>query len=117
MGVAARARRGGSALTLAGATAVCLLAAFALQTRGPLVSTIVAAIVIVVLERQVSAAQAGRPWRSPPSAGVRVRLHAHRARVRAVPARVGDSISAGLQTDPLTVVGGDFSEVENFVAP
>jgi hypothetical protein len=29
---------------------------------------------------------------------------------------VGEAISAGVQTDPLTVVGGDFSEVENFVA-
>jgi hypothetical protein len=28
---------------------------------------------------------------------------------------VGDAISAGVQTNPLTVVGGDFSEVENFV--
>ena len=41
-------------MALAGATAVSLLAAFALQTRGPLVSTIVAAVVMVVLERRVS---------------------------------------------------------------
>jgi hypothetical protein len=28
---------------------------------------------------------------------------------------LGDAIEAGVRTDPLTVVGGDFSEVENFV--
>jgi oligosaccharide repeat unit polymerase len=101
--------------TLIGATAVCLLAAFALQTRGPLVSTIVGAVVIVVLERQVSAR---RLVALSLATVVLVFGFGYMRIVReyAQSLSVGDSISAGFQTDPLTVVGGDFSEVENFVA-
>jgi oligosaccharide repeat unit polymerase len=102
------------AVTLAGAVAVCLLAAFALQTRGPLVSTIVAAIVIVVLERQVSAR---RLVALSLATVVLVFGFGYMRIVReyAQSLSVGEAISAGVQTDPLTVVGGDFSEVENFV--
>ena len=103
------------ALTLIGATGVCLLAAFALQTRGPLVSTIVAAIVIVVLERQVS----GRRLAALALATVVLVFgfgYMRIVREYAQSLSVGDAISAGVRTDPLTVVGGDFSEVENFVA-
>jgi oligosaccharide repeat unit polymerase len=102
------------ALVLVGAVGVCLLAAFALQTRGPLISTIVAATVIVVLERQVS----GRRLAALSLATVVLVFgfgYMRIVREYAQSLSVGDAISAGVKTDPLTVVGGDFSEVENFV--
>nr|MBA3261998.1 hypothetical protein [Thermoleophilaceae bacterium] len=103
------------AWALAGATAVCLLAAFALQTRGPLVSTIVAAVVLVVLERRVS----GRRLLALSLATVLLVFgfgYMRLVREYAQSLAVGESIEASVKTDPLTVVGGDFSEVENFVA-
>jgi oligosaccharide repeat unit polymerase len=103
------------AWALAGATAVCLLAAFALQTRGPLVSTIVAALLIVIHERRVS----GRRLVALSLAAVLLVFgfgYMRIVREYAQSLSLGEAIEAGARTDPLTVVGGDFSEVENFVA-
>ena len=116
LGVAAAPEPRACSCCLVGRAGDLLLAAFALQTRGPLVVTIVAAIVIVVLERQVSGrrlagAGACRPWCWCSAFGY-MRI----VREYAQSLSVGDAISAGVRTDPLTVVGGDFSEVENFVA-
>jgi hypothetical protein len=104
----------GLAWMLAGATGVCLLAAFGLQTRGPLISTIVAAVVIVVLERRVS----GRRLVALSLAAVVLVFgfgYMRIVREYAQHLSLGDAIEAGVRTDPLTVVGGDFSEVEQFV--
>ena len=102
-------------LALAGSAAVSVLAAFALQTRGPLVSTIVAAVIVVVHARRVS----GRRLVGLTLLVVVLTFgfgYMRSVREYAQSEPLGESIEAGLRTDPLTVVGGDFSEVENFVA-
>jgi oligosaccharide repeat unit polymerase len=102
-------------VVLVGATVISVLAAFALQTRGPLVASIVGAIVIAVHERHVS----GRRLTALSLVAVLLVFafgYMRIVREYAQSLSVGEAISAGVKTDPLTVVGGDFSEVENFVA-
>jgi hypothetical protein len=100
---------------LAAAIVVSVMASFALQTRGPLIASIAAAVVIVVLERRLS----GR--RLLVLAAVLLLLTGAFAYMRTVreyaqSQPLGSALTASARTDPLTVFGGDFTEVDNLVA-
>jgi O-antigen/teichoic acid export membrane protein len=100
---------------LVAAIAVSVIAAFALQTRGPLITSIAAGLVIVVLERRPS----GR--RLFVLAAVVLLLASAFAYMRTVreyaqSQPLGSALKASARTDPVTVFGGDFTELDNLVA-
>jgi O-antigen/teichoic acid export membrane protein len=96
------------------ATVVSVVAALALQTRGPLIASIAAAAVLTVHERSLS------PRRVIALALVGVLLvfgfaymRTVREHAQAKPLR--EAIEATAGEGPLTLVGDDFTEVDNFV--
>lgn len=100
--------------TLAAAVAVAAAATFALQTRGPLVASLVAAAVIVVSERRLS------PRKVAVLLSIGLLLvvgftYMRTVREYAQSEPLGDAVSASVRTNPLNVVGGDFTEAENLV--
>ena len=96
------------------AAAVSVVAAFALQTRGPLIASIVAAAVLAVHERSLS------PRRMIALGLVGVLLvfgfaYMRTVREHAQVEPLGEAIETTAGEGPLTVVGDDFTEVDNFV--
>jgi O-antigen/teichoic acid export membrane protein len=102
------------ALTFAASAAVSLVAALALQTRGPLLATTVAAVALVTAHGRLG----GR--RLVAMALVTVLLlvgfaYLRTAREYAESVSLATAIELSLRTEPLAVASGDFTEVENFV--
>ena len=106
------ARRLGQLLLLA--IAVSVAASFALQTRGPLLASVVAAAVILMSSR--------RPSKRTTMTFLLVALmlgvgftYVRAVREYAQSEPLGSAIEASLSTHPLRLFASDFSEVENFV--
>lgn len=103
------------AWTLAAAALVSLAASFALQTRGPLVASLVAALVIVFSQRRLSRQKLAALF----CVGLVLVLgftYMRTVREYAQTEPLADAVSASVRTNPVNVLGGDFTEVENFVA-
>ena len=101
--------------TFAAASVVSLAASFALQTRGPLVASLVAALGIVCTQRRLSLQKVAVVF----SVGLVLVLgftYMRTVREYAQSESLADAISASVRTNPVTVLGGDFTEVEHFVA-
>jgi O-antigen/teichoic acid export membrane protein len=101
-------------VTLAASAGVSLAAAIALQTRGPLLATIVAALALVTARGRIGIR------RVVAMSLVAVLLlvgFAYMRTVREYAEResLATAIELGLRTEPLTVATGDFTEVENLV--
>lgn len=102
----------GRTLTLA--AVVSVVAAFALQTRGPLIASIAAAAVLTLTERRLSR----RRMLALALVGVLLVFgfaYMRTVREQAQGKLLGEAIEATASTSPLTVVGDDFTEVDNFV--
>ena len=101
--------------TMAAASAISLAATFALQTRGPLVASLVAALVIVITQRRLSTQKMAVLF----SVGLVLAVgftYMRTVRDYAQTEPLADALSVTVRTNPVTVLGGDFTEVENFVA-
>lgn len=102
-------------LMLAIAVAVSGAATLLLQTRGPVLATVVAAAAMVVASGRLDARRTGALCLA---ALVLALGFAYMRTVReyAQYEPLGTALESAALTDPLSVFGGDFSEVENFVA-
>lgn len=102
------------AVTLAVAGGVSLTAAIALQTRGPLLATIVASLALVTARGRIR----GRALVAMSLVAVLLLVgFAYMRTVREYAEResLTTAIELSLRTEPLAVATGDFTEVENFV--
>lgn len=97
------------------AAAISVAAAFALQTRGPLVSSLAAGGALVLSRRRVST----RTLTALACAAALLVLafgYMRTVREYSQVLPLSTAVSATVETSPLTILAGEFTEVENFVA-
>ena len=100
--------------TVVAAATVSVAGSFALQTRGPLVATIVAAVVVLASQRRIS----GRMVVALCAAGLLVVLglfYMRSVREYAQTEPLSDAVTAALTSDPLQITVGEFTDIDNFV--
>jgi oligosaccharide repeat unit polymerase len=100
--------------TLLLATGVSVAASFALQTRGPLLASIVAGAAIVISANRLSGRSTVVFFMVALVVGIGF-VYVRTVREYSQTEALGPAISASVRTHPLQLFASDFGEVENFV--